>query len=122
MPKGAEVQVLSPALVTMPRRLMVGQQPLELFTVVRIHAGQQIDEKFIQRPSDSEGESEIHAVQQNCWLSENTYHEDFRSSGGIEELFFLKNTIARMSEITPGVINIKTDVLRMEGTELSNAL
>ena len=24
----------------MPRRLMVGQQPLELFTVVRIHAGQ----------------------------------------------------------------------------------
>lgn len=43
MPQGVEVQVLSSALErrTMPRRLMVGQQPLELFTVVRIHAGQQ---------------------------------------------------------------------------------
>ena len=44
MPQGVEVQVLSSALEKteiVPRRLMVGQQPLELFTVVRIHAGQQ---------------------------------------------------------------------------------
>lgn len=34
--KGQALNILS-----MPRRLMVGQQPLELFTVVRIHAGQQ---------------------------------------------------------------------------------
>ena len=40
MPKGVEVQVLSAA--PLPRRLMVGHQPLELVTVVRIHAGQQI--------------------------------------------------------------------------------
>ena len=45
MPQGVEVQVLSSALEKteiVPRRLMVGQQPLELFTVVRIHAGQQM--------------------------------------------------------------------------------
>lgn len=40
MAQAMEVQVLSSAQFTLPRRLMVGQQPLELFTVVRIHAGQ----------------------------------------------------------------------------------
>ncbi len=40
MPQGVEVQVLSSA-PSLPCRLMVGQQPLELFIVVRIHAGQQ---------------------------------------------------------------------------------
>ena len=39
MAQAMEVQVLSSA--PLPRRLMVGQQPLELFIVVRIHAGQQ---------------------------------------------------------------------------------
>ena len=36
----------------MPGRLMVGQQPLELLIMVRIHAGQHtncMDEKFILR-------------------------------------------------------------------------
>ena len=45
MPRGVEVQVLSSAqspTFKIPCRLMVGQQPLELFIVVRIHAGQQI--------------------------------------------------------------------------------
>ena len=46
MPRGVEVQVLSSAQKSLrrdfllPCRLMVGQQPLELFIVVRIHAGQ----------------------------------------------------------------------------------
>ena len=44
MPQGVGVQVPPSAQEdgTLPRRLMVGQQPLELFIVVRIHAGQQI--------------------------------------------------------------------------------
>ena len=49
MPKGVGVQVPPSALGTLPRRLMVGHQPLELSIVVRIHAGQQnfIDNFYI---------------------------------------------------------------------------
>ena len=44
MPRGVGVQVPPSALSeTMPCRLMVGHQPLELSIVVRIHAGQHFD-------------------------------------------------------------------------------